>query len=673
MRTLTLPLLLSACVVGIVTPAGDAPGDDPEEPLVRLTTTWEGSCDEPRLHLSLEVGEGPHAVQLFGEDEAPLEGWEAETTGTTVFEVPPEVESFRLLLTGPTGDIVEERAFGRPSFLPAPAGLDRLDLGVVSGGITLCAPEVHITGTAVEDTSVQGQGSLLTGTFAVASGTVALVDLEMHGSTSSTAPEAIRVEADGRLELQGVTLVPDLPEVTMRGVHVAGGQIHLRDTTLRGFRTEAGGAALLLQEHATALLERTSFHDNHTRGAGGAIRMNAAQLVADGGQWMNNTAGNGGALALTGGRAELVDIELASNRTDQPNRGQGGGVQVQDGVLSVTGGHWQEHTSDSGAAIAGVGATVTLVGTRFVSNVADDRGGAVLLESGSSLVGEALWFDDNQAQSGGAMALWGSDADLTGLVLQGNHADADGGGIHLTAPAGHALQDIHLGIANASTNTADGEGGVIFIGDGSPTVRILASPYPQHLLEADGIELELAITGNQANHGAVLAIRDGAGDVALVHDLHANGTASSSTTILDHQGTGALALRGSLTESNDPAILATSGQVCAEALVTDMTAPAVVLETDGDVHLRQVEHHGNGTLVTSPTRAGQLHFEEMTYPDRASDGDGYHPIVARGSEMFNSALSSVTCEPHVDCEGATEGHEMPFACPDLLPPLPASP
>jgi len=203
--------------------------------------------------------------------------------------------------------------------------------------------------------------------------------------------------------------------------------------TLERSYAPATPAFTILQADAGAL---TVSKLNFRHGNGAIAVTGAATLTVNGGTFAGNTAADGGAIldnstggngpqvngatftanTATGAGGAIANIPIANNRP-----GENGGVQVTDSTF----------TANRGRAIfdndAPAQPGVRVTDSTFTANT----GGAISDSSVSEVVTGSV-FSGNTAEYGGALAFNpDGGATLSRVVIHGNKATADGGGISI--------------------------------------------------------------------------------------------------------------------------------------------------------------------------------------------------------------------------------------------------
>jgi predicted outer membrane repeat protein len=268
------------------------------------------------------------------------------------------------------------------------------------------------------------------------------------------------------------------------------------------------GAGLYIYD-ATVTLSNTQVQTNTTPNLGAGVRMfGTSRLDVLGGSAFNGnraTGGVGGAIAAT----NAADIN-ANNAAFQNNSASthGGAIYMDNGTLDATG--WWDFrfnaASGNGGAVAVVGAAdadLNAGGDRasyLAVNVAGGNGGALYVSNNDTVqlyatAGQILNVNTNQAGShGGAVyADNGAFFDVYGDVqATSNIANGNGGVFYLSNGSRVWLDDYFNTRPKILVNRAD-NGGAIY-----------ASNSPR--VECDGVDFGFLPTGNRATTGSGGAI-----------------------------------------------------------------------------------------------------------------------------------------------------------------------
>ena len=181
------------------------------------------------------------------------------------------------------------------------------------------------------------------------------------------------------------------------------------------------------------------FQGNHATGEGGAVLSSEYITLSGTVCFISNSATSGGAVAAYAGMSipERADVTFQDNFA---LKSAGGGI-VCFGQFIVTGRVTfnNNRANDRGAAVSILGAATILENAQviFKDNRASNQGGAIYSSQSITLKGTCMVrFINNSADFGGALALQGSDRDMSitiandaEVLFEDNHADTNGGAI----------------------------------------------------------------------------------------------------------------------------------------------------------------------------------------------------------------------------------------------------
>src|SRR6266545_4277792 len=273
-----------------------------------------------------------------------------------------------------------------------------------------------------------------------------------------------------------------------------GAALTLRQIVLTQGYFNGDGGAIRITDSGTLSLETSTIRDSRATASGGAI-LSYGPLTITNSVLENNQALNGGALypRFAGARTMIVGSVLRDNQATDTTNGWGGAILAWDGApVTIEGSDIYSNTAQYGGGIYNFAHSVlTLQGnTRLRNNAAVVDGGG-LYNEGTATLTNVILSGNSANDNGGGIANFseGAVVTLTNVTLSGNSATAFGGGITSNGTA--TLTNVTLsgnradfeggGIASNGTTTltnvtlsgnrADFEGGGILRGSGSVTVR----------------------------------------------------------------------------------------------------------------------------------------------------------------------------------------------------------
>lgn len=229
--------------------------------------------------------------------------------------------------------------------------------------------------------------------------------------------------------------------------------------------------------------------------------------VADGTTFDNNSksAGAAGALKIMNGINIGNNVTFKNNKAEAPAWG-GGALYIKlvkpsDAVNSATPSANQTVTIDTNAV--------------FTGNEANSLGGAIALEYGQLTIAEGARFENNKADTGGAIAMWhdgdtngetsGSQLNISKADFSGNEASLYGGALFLADTAGG---EVTITDSTFTGNKSELLGGAIF---NAGTLTITGDNTFTGNTAAEGKDiynegtLDFAGTNTQMDGGMVMA------------------------------------------------------------------------------------------------------------------------------------------------------------------------
>ena len=286
------------------------------------------------------------------------------------------------------------------------------------------------------------------------------------------------------------------------GAAVRGGRFVMVDGQLGGARTTLGNTAGrgggLFTDGGEVVLTRTDVRLNRGGEGGGIAAEGDADVRIAFAEVLDNTAGNGGAAFLGGGRLLARDTRFAGNTAsadggtvaaegaavtflrstvdDSTAAGDGGAVRLADASLivsdSVFGGAGFNRAGFPGPGLGGGGhvfaegaSSVNAIRSEFTRGIADGDGGAFRVGAGGSLrLNRDSEVRGNEAGGSGGGVYNEGTALLAGGFVTLNAADADGDGLGsgggLFAAAGSTSRVNFPRLSNNTPDDVDGTGQV---------------------------------------------------------------------------------------------------------------------------------------------------------------------------------------------------------------------
>ncbi|NLU79752.1 hypothetical protein HCA58_15430 [Micromonospora sp. HNM0581] len=235
----------------------------------------------------------------------------------------------------------------------------------------------------------------------------------------------ITVEGSGASIVRGPN-TPDFRFFTVRD----GGELTLRDVTLRNGRSAAEGGSIHIVHGATAVVEGVTVVGSTSmsaEGGGGAIFNDGNLEISDSrliGNRAAGTQGKGGGL-LNGGVMTVHRTEFRHNRAVS----YGGGLANFRAAGDVHSSTFVRNYAGQGGGLASFSARTKVFDTLVAENTAEVGGG--LANSDAVLVLRQLTVRDNVAAvKGGGVSTFQGLLPVDDSAISGNTTRGDGGGIH---------------------------------------------------------------------------------------------------------------------------------------------------------------------------------------------------------------------------------------------------
>ncbi|MFV2102410.1 hypothetical protein [Micromonospora sp. LOL_024] len=292
------------------------------------------------------------------------------------------------------------------------------------------------------------------------------------------------------IEGSGATIV--------RGVHADefrfftvrdGGELTLKDVTLRNGRSAAEGGSIHVVHGASAVVEGVTVLGSTSRsaeGGGGAIFNDGNLLISDSKLIGNRAAGaqgKGGGL-LNGGVMTMHRTEFRHNSAVS----YGGGLANFRAAGEVHSSTFVQNNAAQGGGLASFSARTKVFDSLVAHNDAEVGGG--LANSDAVLIARQLTVRDNAASvSGGGISTFQGLLPLDDSVVSGNTTRGNGGGIH------SEKSNLLVRGSDVEGNDAVGkrsQGAGLFVTAGSTSLYRSRVTGNQSTVNAAGIQAERA-------------------------------------------------------------------------------------------------------------------------------------------------------------------------------------
>ena len=195
--------------------------------------------------------------------------------------------------------------------------------------------------------------------------------------------------------------------------------------------SDSGGAVYMTNGGSLVMFSGTTIRDSSAddQGGGAYLAGVSAQLRGD---IKNNSASDGGGIYATVSGATASDIDVFDSATFQDNKatGNGGGIAAEQSAVDMLGtglGTIQFLRNEAGANGGGVylnDSTVDAMFMKFEANVADNAGGAVSAQGGTTGLLRNGQYLSNEAGAGGGGGVYLIDSG-THLKIRSHFADCD--------------------------------------------------------------------------------------------------------------------------------------------------------------------------------------------------------------------------------------------------------
>ena len=290
------------------------------------------------------------------------------------------------------------------------------------GGGLYAATTLALTGSEfISNTSVSGGGG-----YAALAAT--LTDGLFAGNTS--------LNYGGGLYSGDTLTVSGTEFISNTSAYLGGGAYSGGAGTLTNGRFERNGCTAgscdggALFANNTLTLTGTEFISNTSTDSGGGVYASGAASLLNGlfqGNTCTLTSSCDGGGLYAHSTLVLTGTEFISNTS----LADGGGTYAV-GAARLTNGLFQGNTCTTGGCDGGglYASSLTLSGTEFISNTANNLGGGLFSDHGSLRI-SASTFSGNQASLGGGLGITSTAVlSLTNITLSGNTAATGGGGLY---------------------------------------------------------------------------------------------------------------------------------------------------------------------------------------------------------------------------------------------------
>jgi len=383
------------------------------------------------------------------------------------------------------------------------------------GGLHSDGGDVEITGGTVNgNTAVEGGGLWTSGALTVSGSTV-----DGNEATGDDGPGPGRSDGGGGIYLQGgnssgtITSDASVTNNTASGESGSGGGILNNGGALTVTDSEVSGNAAnragggIEDGGGTVTLTNATVDANTigtaNPGNGGGLHSGGGDVTISGGQFMNNTAVEGGGLWTNGTIIVQDSLTVADNEAtgDAANQG-GGGLYVHVGgsatldSASVEGNVASGENGSGGGILVSDNSTVTLLGGAISDNMANRAGGGLEVADSDTtdgpasitlmrvtVRGDSTSMEDANPGNGGGIHIGGAgEATISRSTFSANYAE-EGGGLWASGSSTLDVSGSTVSGNRAGGNTGGG-GGVY--DNGGATITITSSTVARNSALSEG-------------------------------------------------------------------------------------------------------------------------------------------------------------------------------------------
>jgi predicted outer membrane repeat protein len=309
-----------------------------------------------------------------------------------------------------------------------------------------------------------------------------------------------------------------------------------------------------LVSHHGVVLSGCQISSNRARKGGGIFYTIGHSLIIDDNSVLsyNSADDSGGAIFAgdithkNGSTVEIHDSSIFGNWAQQDSGGCGGGICLDETVLTMSNCDVTDNSAPEGAGIDAAGGDITVTGSRISDNIAEGSsgigGGLTLWNTTGSFVDCEMSSNvaDGTQGVGGAMYFSGYDSipkTLTNCLITGNRASTEGGGLFCHLGAWAKLQNCT--VAGNRITSHSGAGGGIGCAEYIAYVELINS----------------IVYGNQAPQGPQLAVGRPSGSVldpyALIDVSYSDVQGGEGAVFIENPAaTAVYFLEGNLDETN---------------------------------------------------------------------------------------------------------------------------
>lgn len=250
------------------------------------------------------------------------------------------------------------------------------------------------------------------------------------------------------------------------GIYQLLGSSVINGSSLRFNLGAEGGGLYAFNGALLVTASRIETNTTLANGSGGGINIQQGRLWLSGVVLRGNRADAGGGLAGADARLDVANSSFISNTAAVQS---GGGLDVARGTGFITNTvfsqNWAGHSGGGGGAVFILNGALTFTQSSFTGNLAYEGGGMLVQAFGApahvTLISSTVSGNTSNSWGGGLATYFGGTVTLTGTDVTSNTASYDGGGLYLEYPF-TATNSIVGGSLSGNTAVANRGGGGLF-------------------------------------------------------------------------------------------------------------------------------------------------------------------------------------------------------------------
>lgn len=303
--------------------------------------------------------------------------------------------------------------------------------------------------------------------------------------------ECLFISNNGKVTIGNGAIVQnfiDIPSLDGPAIYMTGGTLNILDgAVIQNNRSNQQGGVIQAYHGTNLNISGGSFINNKTNKSDGGAIATYGKLNITGGVFDNNVANKTGGAIKAGSRADAT----IRNATFKNNQASTGGAIHSGNKITISDSNFENNQSNWGGAVF-AGKDIDLSNIKFIKNKVVNQGGALYLNSGSSMINKSV-FNENLANAqGGAIFIKTANTKIDDSEFKENGSGSGGGSI--------CVDHNNMGMTKISKTSFTGNwsnafGGGIYLG-----------------LNAKLDVLDSSFLNNQAAYGAGISSA-GKGDV----------------------------------------------------------------------------------------------------------------------------------------------------------------